>query len=614
MTLSENIVDYSNKKILAPMSNASAFNPLGASRYLADAAAGFGLFYISPHSLDLVYTPETVDKRIIGSTRSYNASIGTIDYWKDGQLNFRTHPSEKSCVIFQIGTADPDLALQAALTVAQDVAGIDVNCGCPKKFSLQGGMGAALLSKPEVLKKILTNLVQNCGRPVTCKIRILETKDKTLELVRMIETTGVRALAVHCRTKDMRSSEKAQWGILSDIVNAVRTIPIIANGDIWCYDDIDKIKKLTNVSSVMIARGAQTNPSVFRMEGFLPYDEVVKAYLKKCVDTDNSYQNSKYTLLEMYTESKHTKAPEYRLMSKAKSLRELCSIFGIESYFDEQQMVHTARSIMTTPATPSTPQGENVAPGPLPKNQILVIGRRGVGKLALIIKILNASSSTLSPSVPSLTDPAGHAGLFVPWRIDTKSYSADVQFWINEIEDGDVGLKALRQYKGETNNVISMPNSIVFVFRKDQPETFKDLQGWVAFVRKHELATALCVGVSSNLRLMVDGIEARREKERAIAQAQGKEQGYEDWCLQNGFEYIDIDERQAGDEDSAQSKQVGLARVLEALRPNTWNCMTAKVAVSVDLNPLERTQRSDKEEREQRSGAILRYLCIGDSY
>ncbi|RUP48116.1 hypothetical protein BC936DRAFT_144944 [Jimgerdemannia flammicorona] len=224
--------------------------------------------------------------------------------------------------------------------------------------------------------------------------RILETKDKTLELVKMIESTGVRALAVHCRTKDMRSSERAQWEILSDIVEAVRTIPIIANGDVWCFDDIDKVKKLTNVSSVMIARGAQTNPSVFRMEGFLRYEEVVSAYLKKvcktisnklcsygrcrgvlpiglfvsiifailqCVDTDNPYQNAKYTLLEMYTESKHTKAPEYKLMSQAKSLRELCSIFGLGSYLDEQQAVQCTRVKTAIPATTSTPpQNENV--------------------------------------------------------------------------------------------------------------------------------------------------------------------------------------------------------------------------------------------------------------
>jgi tRNA-dihydrouridine synthase 2 len=52
-----------------------------------------------------------------------------------------------------MGTADEDLALQAALVVKEDVVGIDVNCGCPKRFSLQGGMGAALLENPDKLRR-----------------------------------------------------------------------------------------------------------------------------------------------------------------------------------------------------------------------------------------------------------------------------------------------------------------------------------------------------------------------------------------------------------------------------------------------------------------------------
>jgi len=81
----------------------------------------------------------------------------------------------------------------------EDVSGIDVNCGCPKKFSIQGGMGAALLTNPDKLKAILTNLVENCGLPVTCKIRMLETKEETIKLCKMVETTGIKALAIHCR-------------------------------------------------------------------------------------------------------------------------------------------------------------------------------------------------------------------------------------------------------------------------------------------------------------------------------------------------------------------------------------------------------------------------------
>jgi tRNA-dihydrouridine synthase 2 len=75
------------------------------------------------YGADLVWTEETVDKKIIGCERKLNrecpvsAATGTIEYLKNGRPIFVTHPDEKGRVIFQVGTADPDLALQAALTV-----------------------------------------------------------------------------------------------------------------------------------------------------------------------------------------------------------------------------------------------------------------------------------------------------------------------------------------------------------------------------------------------------------------------------------------------------------------------------------------------------------------
>ena len=74
-----------------------------------------------------------------------------IRYAKGGRAIFETHPIERSRLIFQLGSADPKLAVEAAKVIEQDVAGVGLNCGCPKSFSLQGGMGAALLKEPERL-------------------------------------------------------------------------------------------------------------------------------------------------------------------------------------------------------------------------------------------------------------------------------------------------------------------------------------------------------------------------------------------------------------------------------------------------------------------------------
>ncbi|KAI8139713.1 hypothetical protein BJV82DRAFT_625806 [Fennellomyces sp. T-0311] len=321
-------IDYNNKVFLAPMVRVGVLPfRLTALQYGAD----------------LVWTEELVDKRVIGSVRKYNPATQTIEYWKDNKLTFSTHEDEKGRVIFQLGTADPDLALKAALTVKQDVAGIDVNCGCPKKFSIQGGMGAALLTNPDTLKKILTNLVDNVGLPVTCKIRLLDDKEKTIELVKMIESTGVKAITIHCRTKEMRSSMPAKWEEFRDVAGAVKSIPVAINGDVYSWQDIPRVKEMTGAHSVMIARGAQFNPSAFRKEGLLPYDEVVRTYVKKCVDLDNIHQNTKYVLLTMTTDPKFTRTETYRRIQQSKSALAICEIFGLESYYHQVQALHKAR-------------------------------------------------------------------------------------------------------------------------------------------------------------------------------------------------------------------------------------------------------------------------------
>ncbi|KAG0171070.1 tRNA-dihydrouridine(20) synthase [NAD(P)+]-like [Apophysomyces sp. BC1034] len=300
-------IDYANKVFLAPM-----------------VRVGTLPFRLLALEYGAVWSEELVDKRIIGSVRKYNSITNTIEYWKDHSMTFSTHPDEKGRIILQLGTADADLALQAALTLKQDVAGIDVNCGCPKAFSVHSGMGAALLSTPEKLKEILTTLVNNLDVPVTCKIRLLESKEKTLDLVRMIESTGVKALTVHCRTRDQRPTQKANWEALKDIVQTVKTIPVVVNGDVFTYEDIARVKEFTGASSVMIARGALCNPSIFSKEGFLPVEETVKSYIKKCIDVNNGYGNTKYVLLSINgNDSKFTKSDRFYTLQKTKSIQAL---------------------------------------------------------------------------------------------------------------------------------------------------------------------------------------------------------------------------------------------------------------------------------------------------
>lgn len=107
------------------------------------------------------------------------------------------------------------------------MAAIDINMGCPKEFSVKGGMGVALLEDTEKACCILKNLVDNISIPVSCKIRIFETPEKTYDVVKKLVNTGIRAIAIHGRTRN----ERPQHALHSDIIHYIAeriSIPVIA--------------------------------------------------------------------------------------------------------------------------------------------------------------------------------------------------------------------------------------------------------------------------------------------------------------------------------------------------------------------------------------------------
>ncbi|KAL8284011.1 hypothetical protein RQP46_005124 [Phenoliferia psychrophenolica] len=294
------------------------------------------------YGAELVWGPEIVDKAIIGATREVDPRTGTIKFTKKGRSIFECHPLEKSRLIFQLGSADPVLAVEAAKIVQDDVAGIGLNCGCPKSFSLSGGMGAALLKVPDKLCSILKALVTETTVPIDVKIRLLPEQAPTLSLVSQLVATGVSALTVHCRTQEMRSSEPALLERLREIVELVKKesvgegIPVIANGDCIHAGDRERIEEITGVSSIMIARGAESNPSCFNPSGLLdPATVVLPLYLRVAMATNNNYSNSKYTMNAIsLTSSPSAPSKDARnvikqALNKAKTYEDACGVFGI---------------------------------------------------------------------------------------------------------------------------------------------------------------------------------------------------------------------------------------------------------------------------------------------
>ncbi|TKC51817.1 hypothetical protein EI555_000089 [Monodon monoceros] len=285
----------------------------------------------------LIPLQELIDLKMLQCKRVVNEALSTVDFVApDDRVVFRTCEREQSRVVFQMGTSDAERALAVARLVENDVAGIDVNMGCPKEYSTKGGMGAALLSDPDKIEKILSTLVKGTQRPVTCKIRILPSLEDTLSLVKRIERTGIAAIAVHGRKRE----ERPQHPVSCEAIKAVAetlSIPVIANGGshdhIQGYLDIEDFRQATAASSVMVARAAMWNPSIFLKEGPRPLEEVMQKYIRYAVQYDNHYTNTKYCLCQMLREQ--LESPQGRLLHAAQSSQEICEAFGLGAFYEE---------------------------------------------------------------------------------------------------------------------------------------------------------------------------------------------------------------------------------------------------------------------------------------
>ncbi|CAL2258290.1 unnamed protein product [Prunus armeniaca] len=295
-------MEYENKLVLAPMVR------IGTLPFRLLAAE---------YGADITYGEEIIDHKLVKCDRRLNEKIGSIDFVEKGtgSVVFRTCDEEKDRVVFQMGTSDAVRALTAAQMVCKDVAAVDINMGCPKSFS------------------ILTTLRRNMSIPVTCKIRLLKSSQDTVELARRIEKTGVSALAVHGRKVPDRPRDPAKWSEIADVVASL-SIPVIANGDVFEYDDFQRIKVATGTSSVMVARGALWNASIFCPKGKLPWEEVKREYVRKSILWDNDIKSTKHTLKEMIMHHSSLELPEGKAVIKSDSLVDLARLYGEEKSYD----------------------------------------------------------------------------------------------------------------------------------------------------------------------------------------------------------------------------------------------------------------------------------------
>lgn len=177
----------------------------------------------------------------------------------------RIDDGERPTAIQLFGSVPEELAEAARMVEASGADMIDFNMGCPVPKIVNNGEGSALMKQPQLAHDILAAMVKAVKIPVTVKFRAGwdDSSRNAVEIAKAVEAAGVSAVAVHGRTRQQFYEGKADWGIIAEVKQAVK-VPVFGNGDIFTVEDGLRMLAETGVDGLMIGRGADGNPWIFR--------------------------------------------------------------------------------------------------------------------------------------------------------------------------------------------------------------------------------------------------------------------------------------------------------------------------------------------------------------
>lgn len=176
------------------------------------------------------------------------------------------NPAIDRPLIVQFCANQPDDLLEAARYVAPYCDAVDLNLGCPQGIARSGNYGAFLQEDWGTIYKLINKLHHELPIPITAKMRILETKERTLEYAKMIVSAGASILTVHGRRREQKGHNMgvADWAMIRYLRDHLPADTVIfANGNILNRNDIQPCLKATGADGIMSAEGNLSDPTIF---------------------------------------------------------------------------------------------------------------------------------------------------------------------------------------------------------------------------------------------------------------------------------------------------------------------------------------------------------------
>lgn len=212
--------------------------------------------------------------RKYGAQLAYTPMMSSTSFATDPayrEKEFQTI-SEDRPLVCHFSANDPKEFAAAAKLVEDKCDAIDLNLGCPQRTAYLGHFGSYLLDPKD--RDLICNIVREASRnvsiPIFCKIRLLDTLEDTIQLCRQLIDAGASLIAIHARYRASfeRKGAGARDGpaMLDQVLNIKKVLgdfPIIANGNIVTYDDVESNIEFTGADGVMSAEGILDNPALY---------------------------------------------------------------------------------------------------------------------------------------------------------------------------------------------------------------------------------------------------------------------------------------------------------------------------------------------------------------
>ena len=205
--------------------------------------------------------------------------LGSVGLCTTDLVNARSilEKNKKALKLIESSAADTPLAVQLFGSVPEEmsaaaqylesvgVASVDINMGCPVRKVCQVGGGSAMMTELDRTAALVNRMVNAVRIPVTCKMRLGWDDDNLTapDLARALEDAGAKAIMVHGRTRQQGFEGSVNLAGIRRVVEAVRTIPVIGNGDITTPEAAKVMIDSTGCAGVSIGRGAFYNPWIF---------------------------------------------------------------------------------------------------------------------------------------------------------------------------------------------------------------------------------------------------------------------------------------------------------------------------------------------------------------